>query len=172
MIVTDKIYQKNEELSLYKTCDPVDFKTEADEAKEIVEQLHKTIDEYNALGVAANQIGVTKAIFSVATQSGFKDFINPEIIEYSDDWEVFEEGCLSFPNLFVKIKRAKQVKVKFQDIEGAEHVEIFNGLFARVIQHESDHLAGRRFFDAANRIHFDAAMRKYKSQLRKLKNTI
>jgi peptide deformylase len=159
MILTDKIYNPDPTSPLNKPCELV---TDYEEAKRIVEVLHKVFDEFRAYGVAANQVGYNKNIFCIATESGIKNFINSSIIEYSEDTHVFEEGCLSFPNFFVKVKRPRWITLIYEDLDGKEHKEIFDGFMARVIQHESDHIAGRRFFDGANRIHIDQAMRKYK----------
>lgn len=174
-IITDKIYQQNQELALYKPCGPV----EVSEIPELFQILEEVAREHNALGVAANQVGILKQGFiakvkdafqSVHTD-GFHGFFNPEVVETFGEDYITEEGCLSFPGLFVKIKRPWGVKLKFVNEKGEEKVEAFQGLTARIILHEMDHIHNRRYFDAANRLHFEQAMRNYKKWLRSQKKT-
>lgn len=163
-VITDKIFRKNNDLPLYRKCDPVE---EFDESVlELSRNLHETIEENNAYGVAANQIGINRRAFSIVTNSGYLDFFNPEILWSSEETIVMEEGCLSFPDFFVKVKRPKSVIIGYQDATGNRKEEKLDGLLARVAQHEYDHLDGRRFFDGASRIHFEQALRKYKKTLR------
>lgn len=172
-IITDKIYQKNQELALYKPCGPVDVS----EMKELFDTLVEVAKEHNALGVAANQVGITKQAFVAKVKNPYESvhgetyygFFNPEVLETFGDNDIMEEGCLSFPGLYVKIKRPWGVKLKFFNEEGEEKVEVFQGLTTRIILHEMDHLMGRRFFDAASRLHFEQAMRNYKKWSRNQK---
>lgn len=159
-IITDRILTPNRLLPLYSVCSKV---TEDDSKEEIIDKLHKSIEENNAYGCAANQLGITKQIFSmrVSPESVIRDFINPEIISSSINKKYFLEGCLSFPNFYVKIKRPVKILLKYQDLDGKEHTENFYQLESRIIQHEMDHLAGKRFFDHANKYHFDKAMKDY-----------
>lgn len=164
-VITDKVFPKNNESPLYQVGEKViDFEKES---HELVAAMRETIEHYNAYGVAANQIGILKQAFMMRVQGEYHAFFNPEVIELSEDTHVFPEGCLSFPDLYVKIKRSREITLKFQSINGEEHVQKYDGMAARVIQHELDHLAGRRFFDGANRIHLESALRKYKSAKRK-----
>jgi peptide deformylase len=75
--------------------------------------------------------------------------------------EEAEEGCLSFPDVNLKIKRHKEIRVRFQTPSGNTTSMTFNGLTARVFQHELDHLDGKLFINRAKRVHRDIAMRKY-----------
>ena len=75
-----------------------------------------------------------------ALDSGF--LFNPEIVEQGDESSIADEGCLSFPKKFCKVKRKKTIKVKYIDIAGRPMVRVYKGLAARVIQHEIDHLNG------------------------------
>lgn len=105
--------------------------------------------QYNkGVGLAAPQVGepIRLIVFDCvnitmnALDSGF--LFNPEVIESSDECSIAEEGCLSFPKIFVKVKRNLKIKVKYIDIAGRPMVRSYSGLAARVILHEIDHLNG------------------------------
>jgi peptide deformylase len=104
------------------------------------------------LGLAANQVGQTVRAFSIDL-SHFdvlaepKIIINPEIMETSDEKITGEEGCLSFPGLFQLIQRPHKVTIKTLDLNGKEYYFEAEGLIARVILHEFDHLNGVLFID-------------------------
>lgn len=121
------------------------------ELVEVVQRMHATIKHKKSLGfgLAANQVGIMLQIIVINTLSNNKKapgylgaLINPEIIEYGDDIEMGNEGCLSFPDARYDVSRSGHVKVKFFDISGKEHVRKFSGLNAVVIQHEVDHING------------------------------
>lgn len=113
--------------------------------------------EPEGLGIAANQVGVDERIFLVKIKEKAKVFINPEIIEFSEEKVVMTEGCLSVPLLYSQIERPSKVKIKYQTVPSNETMEQWNneiiedydGLTARVIQHEQDHLNGIVFLDHA-----------------------
>ena len=117
--------------------------------------MKKAMKENQGVGLAANQIGKDLAIFvideKVAKESEIPEvYINPEITEYSKDNDELEEGCLSIPEYFVPITRAKKVKIKFIN-ESGEKVKLkVRGFAARVLQHETDHLNGLMIKNRAN----------------------
>ena len=97
------------------------------------------------VGLAANQLGVTKRVCVWRSDSKsrlIKAMINPVIIEKSDDTEVLIEGCLSYPGKRCPISRSLDVKVSYLDEKLAQKTETFKGLEARILQHEVDHLDG------------------------------
>ncbi|MEO2065082.1 MAG: peptide deformylase, partial [Desulfurobacteriaceae bacterium] len=95
-------------------------------------------------------------------------FINPEII-HSEGEDVAQEGCLSLPGLWKKVKRAKRVVIRAQDLEGREFQMEAEGLLARALQHELDHLNGIVFIDRLSPLQRRFALEKYKKLKRKLK---
>ena len=127
----------------------------------LIDDLWETMYNAKGVGIAAPQIGVSKAIF-VADFSFFEDeenfyehelinmqqvFINPEIINETGDDFVYPEGCLSIPNISENIVRKEKLKIKFLD-ENLESKKMkCSGIIARVIQHEYDHLQGILFTD-------------------------
>lgn len=112
-------------------------------AKELIESLIKS----QGLGLAAPQIGESKSIIAVWAEEGAQVFINPKIIKKSRKKEIGEEGCLSFPGLYLKIKRAQKVEVEALTLQGEKIKLITQDLAARVFQHEIDHLNGILFID-------------------------
>lgn len=101
-----------------------------------------TMIENNGIGLAANQVGVLKRIIVVLINDKPSVMINPEIVEFSQNTCLMDEGCLSIPETFLPITRAESVKVKYRDLKGKPHIENYSGLTARVILHEIDHLDG------------------------------
>ena len=128
---------------LRKKCSPV---TDLEKIEELISDMFDTMYEENGLGLAANQVGVDLNLFIIDISSVEDDekthvFINGEIIGSSgESW--FEEGCLSIPDVRLNIKRPDTIQFKFQDVSRKEHLEEFDGLMARAIQHEVDHLNG------------------------------
>ena len=131
--------------------------------KILIRDMYETMYNASGVGLAAPQIGKGIRLFIIDTSafdneefesnSGFKTksvkktFINPEIINESGDLKLFEEGCLSVPNIRESINRKSEIKIKYQDENFNIHQDSFDGIVARVIQHEYDHLEGVLFTD-------------------------
>ena len=138
------------------------------ELKELVEDMFETMYKRGGVGLAANQVGVLKRVFILDLNSGKERqgeeklvFVNPEIV-HSEGEVVHEEGCLSLPGLWKKVKRAKRVVVRAQDLEGKEFEIEAEGLLSRAIQHEIDHLDGICFVDRLSPLQRRLALEKYK----------
>ena len=117
------------------------------EIKALISDMRKIMVESRGIGLAANQVGHDLQIFVIdkklAEENGVPDaYINPEITERSKDEGEIEEGCLSLPDYWQQIKRAKKVKLKALDENGKKIKIKARGLLARVFQHEYDHLQG------------------------------
>lgn len=113
-----------------------------DTIRTLAASLVDTMVANNGAGLAAPQCGVLKRIIVVDTSSGPKVLVNPEIIFFSEEKEVDDEGCLSIPETFVKKSRYTKITIKYRDLAGHPNLETHSGLIARVIQHEIDHLDG------------------------------
>lgn len=113
-----------------------------DEVRNIAANMIKTMLANNGVGLSGNQVGLLKQIIVVMINDEPKVMINPEIIFVSDETDEIEEGCLSFPNHYIRIKRPSKVTVKYRNILGHPILETHEGLTARIIQHEIDHLMG------------------------------
>ncbi len=131
-----------------KYPDPV-LRIKSDEVKiidrsilNIVKLMKENMLLEDGIGLAANQIGITKRIILIAFENEPEIMFNPEIIWKSDDEDYMTEGCLSFENLVVEIKRKKSVKIAYKNLENQPVVKILDGIYARVAQHEIDHLNG------------------------------
>jgi peptide deformylase len=123
--------------------------------KDLVANMWETMYSAQGVGLAAPQVGKAINLFIVDT-SGFEDedypdlkrvFINAEIIEeWGEEW-AFEEGCLSIPHIREDVYRWSDIAIKYQDENFEWHEEEFDGIAARVIQHEYDHVKGKLFVD-------------------------
>lgn len=120
-----------------------------DALKILVDAMFETLEEAEGVGLAAPQVGISKKIFVVNTRKKGERYalINPEIIETSVDLVPYEEGCLSIPGFYRDVMRPARVKVQAQDVSGKFFTLDAEGLLARVIQHENDHLNGVLFID-------------------------
>lgn len=120
--------------------------------------MHRTMLAANGIGLAANQVNVGIRMFVLNNDA--KTFINPEIIEYSDETQLIEEGCLSFPNLFFMVERPKSILVSWTDENLKPQVDRFEGIWAQCIQHEIDHLNGVLFIDHVGKLKLKRAREK------------
>ena len=115
----------------------------------LAQDMKETMRLAKGVGLAANQVGVLWRIITFTNPEEQKDqvLINPQIVHLSEEREKDEEGCLSFPDIYDQVERAKKVVVKGRDLEGKEITIEGEGLLARILQHEIDHLDGILFVD-------------------------
>ena len=124
---------------------------------------------YGGIGLFANQVGFPYRMFVFGDASNYIPCFNPKVVVASENTTPMEEGCLTYPGLFVKIWRPDWVEVEFEDENSEPHNETFEGLMARVFLHELDHMDGIDFTSRASKLHLDMAKRKVKKAKRKLK---
>lgn len=127
------------------------------ELKQLVSDMFETLTGADGCGLAAPQIGRSIRLFVVdGSELGeeypdCKDFkrafVNPEILEESDETATYSEGCLSLPGISENVVRPKSIRMRYQDTDFVEHIEDFDGFQARIIEHEYDHLEGNVFTD-------------------------
>lgn len=115
----------------------------------ILQDMAQTMYLNNGVGLAAVQVGIDKQLTVIDVGDGLIKLINPTIIK-KEGLSVEEEGCLSVPEKTVKVKRAKMVVVSFLKEDGQIYQLSADGLLARAIQHEIDHLSGRLIIDHLN----------------------
>jgi peptide deformylase len=162
---------------LRKKCQPVGEIT--DEIKKLVEDMIDTMEANDGIGLAAPQVGKLLRIFITyvpleddEAEGGYIDgklrvFINPEILEFSEEKIEMVEGCLSIPTIKGDVVRPYRVKIKFMDLEGNTQVEEFTDLEAHCVLHENDHINGVLFIDrirGKERKLLDTQLRKVKEQ--------
>lgn len=107
----------------------------------LLDDMYETMKQANGVGLAAPQVGIMKRVVTIDIGDGKIEMINPEITETSGS-QIGSEGCLSFPGLFGEVERPDYVKAKAYDRNGNEFIVEGNGLLARAICHECDHLDG------------------------------
>jgi peptide deformylase len=159
----DKILRKK-----VKLVQDVDSQTVSE-----IKSMFETMRNANGIGLAANQVGLDKAIFviDVSVVDGYEKIkpvvmINPKIVLASDEEVYMEEGCLSVPKLKAEVSRPGQVKMSYYDTDMKEQTLEADKLFSRVIQHEYDHLLGIFFTDKVE----DEVKKMLKKDLNKIKN--
>ena len=122
----------------------------------------KLMLEERGMGLAANQIGITKRFFAIGHDS-FDTFQkhaiiwNPQVINFSNDKVIDVEGCLSFKGTFVKVERPKQIEVQYETTQGKTRFAKLNGMESKCFQHELDHLDGITFNKRVSKLRWDMA---------------
>ena len=136
----------------------------------LVDDMFETMYDAPGIGLAAIQIAQPLRLITMdlakrdengETNREPRVFINPEIIASSEELSVYEEGCLSIPEVHEDVERPARVKVKFLDLDGDKHEEEAEGLYATCIQHEIDHLNGVLFIDHISKLKRDRIIKKF-----------
>lgn len=164
-------------LNLVPSNDPIlrqsipafDFTNPPVNPLDLVTDLSETMLHNKGIGISANQVGLPYRVF-VMLGSELIPCFNPRIVDQSNETIVLEEGCLSYPDLFIKVKRPRRIKVRFADPNGNVQTQVYDGMTARIFQHELSHLNGICHIDEASYIHKDQAMKKWKKLQRSKKS--
>ena len=139
-----------------------------DSIRKLVEKMTDIMLENKGIGLAAPQAGIPLRLFIVsldATRESVRVYINPTVTATTREFDSVEEGCLSVPGIYTKIRRYKKCRVTATDLDGNEFTEEAEGLYARCLQHEYDHLEGMTIAGRMN----SAAKIAHRKQLKKLK---
>jgi peptide deformylase len=131
------------------------------ELKSLVTAMARAMYDAPGVGLAATQVGVLKRVIVYDIDEGLVALCNPRIVDTSDETQVSEEGCLSLPGIEVPVQRAVSLTCKASDIDGNPVTIEAEGLLARVLQHELDHLDGVLVIDRATPEERLAAIRRY-----------
>ncbi len=163
------MYKLVEEASKVLRVPPLefDFENPPEDPKEIEKNLAEAMEKFGGLGLSANQVGVDARMFVMRTQDGIQGFFNPELTRVSAETDLLKEGCLSFPDIYLMIKRSKVVEMKYFDSDGEEHLITLDGLGARCVQHEIDHLNGIIFLQRASQLKIERALKARPKERRK-----
>ena len=145
------------------------------ELKTIVKNMYETLyASGNGIGLAAPQVDIRKRIVVIDLKEDGKSspitFINPRIIKFSDEKFVNQEGCLSVPEYYAEVERAKEVEVEWFDDVGVKYKKNLSGLMSICIQHEIDHLDGILFIDHLSALKRKMAMQKIKKSKKNIIN--
>jgi len=141
-----------------------------DELRALIADMFETMYDAPGIGLAAIQVGVPKRILVIDLQEPLEEggepvkaprvFINPEILEHSDQDVPYTEGCLSVPDQFAEVDRPDRIKARWLDENGESHEEVIEGLLATCLQHEMDHLEGILFIDHLSRLKREMILKK------------
>jgi len=144
---------------LRRPADPVE--TIDSETRALCQRMVEEMIRADGVGLAAPQIGVSKQIVVLDVEGEFHVLVNPELVESSEETAEFTEGCLSVPGVHATVSRSARATIAGTNLDG-ERVEITGeGLLARAIQHEIDHLNGRLFVDRLSQVKRRSLLKEY-----------
>jgi peptide deformylase len=154
--------------SLTESSSPWNFSEDGDAEHLEKDMIHFMLAN-RGIGLAANQIGLTKRVFVMGSNTipGFPApfaLFNPRIIESSKEMVLDQEGCLSYPGLYLHIKRPEWVIAEYQDFQGTFREIKIDGYLSKCFQHELDHLNGVCFVDIVSPLKLKLAMKKIRKQ--------
>ena len=150
---------------------PLSNVSEEADRKQIKEDLFETMDNFKGIGLSGNQVGIMERVFVMYSDFTKREKIvcfNPKITFESETQELMDEGCLSYPGMWLKVKRPSWIEVEYEDENGEVIKDTFTDLTARVFQHEYDHMEGLDFTKKVSRLRLDRANKRIKKQRKKL----
>jgi peptide deformylase len=150
---------------LRKSIPLFDFNNTDIDPIELEKNMIATMFANGGIGLAANQVGVRARMFVMGSKEmpeSAQAFFNPEVVANVTDMEDLEEGCLSFPGIFVKIKRPKKILARWQNSKGQVQESEFEGYDCKCFLHELDHLEGIVFKDRVTPLKWALAVKKTK----------
>ncbi len=134
----------------------------------LIQRLKLTMKLYGGVGLSANQCGVFERVFVIGTDYFQIACINPKVLQVSDNLDKSEEGCLSYPGLYLKIPRPLSVHAEFTDENGVLQRKWLDGVTARCFLHELDHMNGIRFIEKVGSVSLTQARRKQTKLIKKV----
>jgi len=156
---------------LKNKSEPFDFQNPQMDPQKLAEDLRETMVHNKGIGLSACQVGIPLRVFVAGDPNDFdniKVFFNPRIVDVAEENVLIEEGCLSYPGLFMKVKRPANCRIRFADPRGVVDTQVYDGIPARAILHEYDHMDGITFHQRANPYHRELA-KKQKKKLDKIR---
>jgi len=142
--------------------------------EKVRQDLIDSMEHYQGVGLSANQIGVAERVFIMYEDINTRKILtcfNPKIVETSKEEILIDEGCLTYPGIWLKVKRPIAIKVEFEDEKGEKHERTFDGLSSRIFQHEYDHMEGTDFTQKVSRLKIERAMKKLNKTVRKIQRS-
>jgi len=133
--------------------------------KELTDKMFELMFKFGGIGLSCNQVGLPFNMFVMGghpeLENGMKmACFNPMIISSSEETVMMKEGCLTFPFVFLSLKRPRKVVVKYEDENGDLKEGHLDGMFSRIFQHEYDHMIGKTFIDGVSKMKLDRAYKK------------
>ena len=160
------LISSNDEL-LRKPLENFDFKNPPVDPEELARELVGHMRYYGGIGVSANQLGLPYRVFTMEGDPAFVCF-NPRITAFAGDSVKMDEGCLSYPGLYVKKERPEIIRCRFFTPNGNSVVKKFTGMTARIFQHEMEHMNGENFLEGIGPLELDFAKKRQQKLLRKV----
>lgn len=148
---------------LKQSAIPWQFETaeDSEQALRVEQEMLILMKSANGIGLAAQQVGLLKRVFVMRTQDGREcGLFNPELLEVNNEKATGDEGCLSYPDLWLKVERSTRLIAKYLDNTGIERIIQLEGLDARCFLHELDHLDGVCFTDGLSPLKLAMAIKK------------
>ena len=147
------------------------------EIRTLIADMFETMYDAPGIGLAAAQVDVPIRLLVMDLSDGPGDadgkgtknpkvYINPEILDPSEEWSVYNEGCLSVPDQYADVERPAKVRARWMDEHGVQHDEELDGLTSTCLQHEMDHLNGVLFIDHVSRLKREMLLKKLNKQRR------
>jgi len=156
---------------LNKKPDVYNFDEHKDTTEMFANLMFERMKELGGMGLSANQVGIDTQFFTMGLDLLRIDVFNPKIISSTGETSS-EEGCLSFPGIFLQIKRPLNIEVEYQNAQGETVRTKLTGLTARIFLHEYDHMMGKTFKSKVSQLKWASAEKKLKNVRDKLKKQI
>lgn len=132
------------------------------ELQNLVSNMYKVMETFGGVGLSAIQLGIPRSVFVLKIGGEKQTVINPSFKKTSDTFSYENEGCLSVPAVYTRIRRPEKIEVEFFDEKGERQTKTYEGIWARAFQHEYDHLCGVTFFDRMTVLQAKTVMKKFK----------
>ena len=155
---------------LKKELELFDFENPPTDPIQLSYDLVETMRANHGLGLSANQVGLPYRVFVMESKPALACF-NSVLVDVSEEVIELDEGCLSYPGLFVKVKRPRHIKVRYSEPNGNVVTKKFTGMSARCFLHEYDHMQGINFLNRVSELKRTMAMKRYHKQ-KKLRDRI
>ena len=144
--------------------------------KELSEAMFFCMEKFGGIGLSANQVGLPFNMFVAgghpSIERGMKiTMFNPMIVSSSEEEVMMKEGCLTYPFIFLDIKRPRKVTMKYTDIDNNLQEAQLDGMMSRICQHEYDHMLGRNFTERVSKFKIKRAMEKRDKMLKKVEKS-
>ena len=143
--------------------------------KELSKTLIENMKHHDGLGLSANQIGIPERAFAMIRNIEYNEIMvcfNPKIVTVSEEQVLMEEGCLSYPGIWLKVRRPEGIEVTYEDAKGELQEKAMFGLEARIFQHEYDHMEGTDFTKRVSKLKLDLAKKRLRKVQKKLDRAV